>query len=159
MKENLLNAKAEGRKVACCPSEAASATRSSWITLSPDWDLTSYMEIKKWTLHTSTKLGAAQLASTDRIITQSSTAIDNFMKNNYTPGHKNCFTASISNFKYAKASLNKFALSKWVLLKVHHKHPFYPFDMEVEGRSLNSVTCFYCKQLSVMTEQCSKPLR
>lgn len=92
-KAKLVNAKAEGRGesiMRCPPSETAAATPPTWITLSPDSDLTPYVEIQRWTLHTVTKLGAAQLASRDRVITQSSIAIDNFMKNNYTPGHKNC---------------------------------------------------------------------
>lgn len=74
----------------CCPpSETAAATASSGITPSPDSGLTSYLEIQRWTLHTVTKLRAAQLASSDRVITQSSIATDNFMKNNNTPGHQN----------------------------------------------------------------------
>lgn len=125
----------------CCPpSETPAATRSSCTTPSPDSDLTSYMEIQRWTLHTVTKLRAAQLASTDRVIIPISTAIDNFTKNNYTPGHKNCFTAVISNFKYARASLNKLAFlrsysnsASGELLIAHHKNTFFPFDMEVKG--------------------------
>lgn len=125
----------------CCPpSETPAATPSSCTTPSPDSDLTSYMEIQRWTLHAGSKLRAAQLASTDRVIIPISTAIDNFMKNHYTPGHKNCFTAAISNFKYARASLHKLALLRSYsnsaseeLLMAHHKNPLFPFDMEVKG--------------------------
>lgn len=70
--------------------EGAAATLSPWITPSPNPDLTSSMKIQRWTLHTAIKLRAAQPASTDRVMTQGSTAIDNSMKSNYTPGHKIC---------------------------------------------------------------------
>lgn len=64
-KTKLLNAKVEGRgeTVMCCPpSETAAAVPSSWISPSLDSDLTSFMEIQRWTLHTVTKLRATQLA-------------------------------------------------------------------------------------------------
>lgn len=81
-------------------------------------------------MHTVTKLRATQLANRDRVIKQSRIAIDNFMENNYTAGHKNlCLTAAISNVKYARASLNKFALlnsANEQLLMAHHKNPFFP---------------------------------
>lgn len=125
----------------CCPpSETAAAMPSSWTAPSPD--VTSFMEIQRWTLHTVTKLRATQLAGRDRVIKQSSIAIDNFMENNYTPGHKNCFTAAISNLKYTRASLNKFALlnsANEQLLMAHHKNTSSPLTCKWK-----SVVCMVC---------------
>lgn len=83
-------------------------------------------------LCTSNKARAAQLASTDRVITGISVAIHNSMKNNYPPGHKNVFYCSNQQFKVCKGKSQQVCLlrsyprsANGQLLMAQHKNQFF----------------------------------